>query len=271
MIRDRAEGERMNIIVCIKQVPDITEVNWDPETGSLIRKGIPSIINPNDKNAIEAALQLREMNGGEVTVISMGPSQVEEALREALGMGVDRAIQLTAKQFAGSDTWSTAYTLGLAVKKIGQYDLIICGKEAIDGMTAQVGPQLAEYLGIPQLAYAMHIEVVDSKVRVKQKLGDLHRLLETPMPALITVEREAYQPRIAPMDTILEAYGKEIPVWKPDDLNGEVENFGLNGSPTKLRKVYTPKLIKGKVEMLEGGPEDIARKFIEKLKEKYII
>jgi len=271
MKRDCAEGERVNIIVCIKQVPDVTEVNWDPETGSLIRKGIPSIINPNDKNAIEAALQLREINGGEITVITMGPSQVEEALREALGMGVDRGIQLTAKEFAGSDTWATAYTLGLAVKKIGRYDLIICGKEAIDGMTAQVGPQLAEYLGIPQLAYAMHIEVVADKIRVKQKLGDLDRLLEAPMPALITVEREAYQPRVAPMDTILEAYGKEIPVWKLDDLNGERENFGLKGSPTKLRKVYTPKLVKGKVEILEGGPEDIARKFIGKLKEKYII
>lgn len=261
----------MNIIVCIKQVPDVTEVSWDPETGSLIRKGIPSIINPNDKNAIEAALQLREMNGGEVIVISMGPSQVKEALRETLGMGVDRAIQLTSREFAGSDTWATAYTLGLAVKKIGRYDLIICGKEAIDGMTAQVGPQLAEYLAIPQLTYVMHIEVKDNKVRVKQRLGDLDRLLEAPMPALITVEREAYQPRVAPMDSILEAYGKEIPVWKPEDLSGNMENLGLKGSPTKLRKVYTPKLIKGKVEMLEGGPEDVARQFIGKLKEKYII
>ena len=177
----------MNIIVCIKQVPDVTEVSWDPETGSLIRKGIPSIINPNDKNAIEAALQLKEMNGGEVTVISMGPSQVEEALREALGMGVDRAIQLTAKQFAGSDTWATAYTLGLAMKKIGQYDLIICGKEAIDGMTAQVGPQLAEYLGLPQLAYAMHIEVVDSKVRVQKvsMVGNIGAVVQTHTVVLV--------------------------------------------------------------------------------------
>jgi electron transfer flavoprotein beta subunit len=265
------ESDWMNIIVCIKQVPDVTEVSWDPETGSLIRKGIPSIINPNDKNAIESALQLKERYGGEVTALSMGPSQVEEALREALGMGVDKAIQLTAKDFAGSDTWATAYTLGLAVKKVGAYDLIICGKEAVDGMTAQVGPQIAEYLGIPQLTYAMHIEVVDSKVRVKQKLGDLYRLLEAPMPALITVEREAYRARVAPMDTILEAYDKEIPVWKPNDLNGEMERFGLKGSPTKLRKVYTPKLRRGKVEMLEGSPEDTARQFVEKLKEKYIL
>ncbi len=261
----------MKIIVCIKQVPDVTEVKWDPETGSLIRKGVPSIINPNDRNAIEAALQLKERHGGEVTVLSMGPSQVEEALREALGMGADKAIQLTDKRFAGSDTWATAYTLGLAVKKIGQYDLIICGKEAIDGMTAQVGPQLAEYLNIPQLTYAAHIEIADAKVRVKQKLGDCLRLLETPMPALITVEREAYQPRVAPMDTILEAYGKEIPVWNPEDLNGKEDYFGLKGSPTKLRRVYTPKLIKGRVEMLEGGPEGAARQLVRKLKEKYII
>ena len=261
----------MHIIVCIKQVPDVTEVSWDPETGSLIRKGIPSIINPNDKNAIESALRLKERYGGEVTALSMGPSQVEEALREALGMGVDKAIQLTARDFAGSDTWATAYTLGLAVKKIGAYDLIICGKEAVDGMTAQVGPQIAEYLGIPQLTYAMHVEVLDGKVRVKQKLGELYRLLEASMPALITVEREAYQPRVAPMDTILEAYGKEIPVWKSDDLNGDGGHMGLKGSPTKLRKVYTPKLLKGKVEMLEGGPEEAARKFVDILKEKYII
>ena len=265
------DGEQMYIVVCIKQVPDVTEVSWDPETGSLIRKGIPSIINPNDKNAIEAALQLKEMYGGEVTVLSMGPSQVEEALREALGMGVDKAAQLTAGEFAGSDTWVTAYTLGLAVKKLGSCDLIICGKEAIDGMTAQVGPQLAEYLGIPQLTYAMHIEVVDSKVRIRQKLGDFDRLLEAPIPALITMEREAYQPRVAPMDSILEAYGKEIPVWKPENLGGADERFGLKGSPTKLKKVYTPKLIKGNVEILEGGPENVARNFIEKLKEKYII
>jgi len=261
----------MNIIVCIKQVPDVTEVKWDPETGSLIRKGIPSIINPNDKNALEAALQVREMHGGEVTVLSMGPSQVEEALREALGMGADRAIQLSDRRFAGSDTWATAYTLGLAVKKIGQYDLIICGTEAVDGMTAQVGPQLSEYLDIPQLTYATHIEIIDKKVRVKQKLGDYDRLLEAPLPALITIEREAFRPRIAPMDTILEAYGKEIPVWKPEDLNGEEDHFGLKGSPTRLRKVYTPKLLKGKVEMLEGGPEEVAGKLIGKLREKYII
>ena len=261
----------MHVIVCIKQVPNVKEVKWDPETGSLIRKGVPSVINPNDKNAVEAALELREKHGGVVTVLTMGPSQAEEALREALGMGADKAIQLTDKQFAGSDTWATAYTLGLAIRKIASWDLIICGKEALDGMTAQVGPQVAECLGIPQLTYAVHIEVMNGRVRIRQKLGDLLRVLEAPMPALITVEREINQPRVAPVDSILEAFGKEIPVWKGDDLNGKEDCFGLKGSPTKLRKVYTPKLLKGKVEMLEGRPEEGARKLVQKLKERYMV
>jgi len=216
----------MNIIVCIKQVPNVSEVKWDPETGALIRKGVPSIINPNDKNAIEAALQLRERHGGEITILSMGPSQVEEALREALGMGADHAIRLTDKKFAGSDTWVTSYTLGLAIRRIAKWDLIICGKEALDGMTAQVGPQLAEYLDVPQLTYATDLEVVDTRVRIRQKLGDIHRVLEAPLPALITVEREANRPRVAPVDCIIEAYNKEIIVWRADDLNRDDRNFG---------------------------------------------
>ncbi len=261
----------MNIIVCIKQVPKVTEVKWDPKTGSLIRKGVPSIINPNDENAIEAALQLKEKHGGEVTVISMGPSQVEKALREALAMGVDNVIQLTDRQFAGSDTWVTAYTLGLSIQKIGKYDLILCGKEVLDGMTAQVGPQLAEFLDLPQLTYAIDIQVNDQKVRIKQKFDDILRVVEAPMPALITVERELNQPRIAPVDKVIDAFEKEIQLLSADDLNGEECNLGLKGSPTKLRKVFTPKLLKGKVEMLEGTPVEVADTLVNKLKEKYII
>jgi electron transfer flavoprotein beta subunit len=262
----------MNIIVCIKQVPNVKEVKWDPVTGSLIRKGIPSIINPNDRNAIEAALQLREKHGGEVTILSMGPSQVEDALREALAMGADKAVQLTGKDFAGSDTWATSYTLGLAIQKIGNWDLILCGKEAMDGMTAQVGPQIAEYLKIPQLTYAITLEVADGKVRIKQKLGKVQRVLEASLPALVTVERELNESRIAPMDSIMEAYEKEIPVWGPEDLlGGEAERFGLEGSPTRLRKVFSPKVLKGKVQMLQGGPKEAAAELIRVLKEKYIL
>ncbi len=261
----------MNIIVCIKQVPKVTDVKWDPKTGSLIRKGVPSIINPNDENAIEAALQLKEKHGGEVTVISMGPSQVEKALREALAMGVDNVIQLTDRKFAGADTWVTAYTLGLTIKKMGHYDLIICGKEVLDGMTAQVGPQLAEYLDLPQLTYAVDIQVADGKVNIEQKFDDVLRTIEAPMPALVTVERELNVPRIAPIDKIIDAFEKDINKLGSADIDGEDDLLGLKGSPTKLKKVFTPKRLKGQVEMLEGTPVEVADTLISKLKEKYII
>jgi electron transfer flavoprotein alpha/beta subunit len=270
-LRKRKEEGAMKFIVCIKQVPNVREVKWDPLTGALIRKGVPSIINPGDKNAIEAALHLKEKHGGKVSALSMGPSQVEEALREALSMGVDDAIQLTDKKFAGSDTWATSYTLGLAIEKIGNWDLILCGKEAMDGMTAQVGPQLAEFLRIPQLTYAISLDIVKSKARIRQKLGKLQRVLEAPLPALVTVEREINEPRIAPMDNIIEAYEKEIPVWGPEDLGGDVDRFGLEGSPTRLRKVFAPKVLKGNVDMLQGGPKEAAAELIHVLKEKYIL
>lgn len=261
----------MKIIVCVKQVPNVTEVKWDPETGSLIRKGVPSIINPDDRHAIEAGLQMKEKYGGTVTVMSMGPSQVEEALREALAMGVDEAVQLTDKVFAGSDTWATSQTLGLAIRKIGDYDVVLCGKEAMDGMTAQVGPQIAEYLGIVQLTYAVEAEMHEGKIRVKQALGNLHRLLEAELPVLITVERAMNEPRVAPMDSVIDAYSKEIALWKANDLEGDGDEFGLSGSPTRLRKVFTPKRIKSDVEILDGSTEDIARQFVEKLIELHII
>lgn len=261
----------MKFVVCIKQVPNVREVKWDPLTGALIRKGIPSIINPSDKNAIEAALQLKEKHGGKVSALSMGPSQVEEALREALAMGVDDAIQLTDRKFAGSDTWATSRTLGLAVRKLGNWDLILCGKEAMDGMTAQVGPELAEFLKIPQLTYAVSIDVADGKVKIRQKLGNVQRVLEASLPALVTVEREINEPRIAPMDRIMEAYEKEIPVWRHEDLDGEAEGFGLDGSPTRLRQVFSPKVLKGDVQMLQGLPKEVAAELIRVLKEKHIL
>lgn len=261
----------MNIIVCIKQVPDVKEVKWDPVTGSLIRKGIPSVVNPNDRNAVEEALVLKEKHGGTVTILSMGPGQVEEALREALAMGADRAVQLTSKDFAGSDTWATSYTLGLAIRKIGAWDLVLCGKEALDGMTAQVGPELAEFLGIPQLTYAVSLEIVEGRARVRQKLGTRRRLIEAPLPVLVSVEREINEPRIAPMDRIMEAYDKEIPVWGPEDLGGDVALFGLEGSPTRLKKVFSPKVLKGKVQLLPEKPEEAAAELVRVLKEKYIL
>jgi len=261
----------LNIVACIKQVPSVTEVKWDPDTGSLIRKGVPSIINPSDKHAIEAGIRLKEKYGGLVTILSMGPDQVEDALREALAMGADRAIQLTDRAFAGSDTWATSYTLSLAIKKLGAFDVILCGKEALDGMTAQVGPEIAEQLKIPQLTYAVDIEVNEDKVKVHQILGEYQRCLETKLPVLITVERQSNVPRVAPMDKVIEAYNKAIEIWRSIDLNGDNEQFGLKGSPTKLKKVYTPKVFKGKVEMLSGTNEEIARALVKKLRERCII
>jgi len=261
----------LDIIVCIKQVPNVREVSWDPDTGNLIRTGLPSVINPNDKNAVEAALSLKEKHGGSVTIISMGPPQVDESLREALSMGADSAIQLTDKEFAGADCWATSYTLGQAVRKIGRWDLILTGVEAMDGNTAQVGPEVAKCLDIPLLSYARSLEVSDKKIRVSQKLGDLTRVLEAPLPALVTVDREANQPRVAPMDCVLECYEKVIPVWTAEDLGGESGNYGLKGSPTRLRKIFTPKLLRGKVEIFDGDYETAVGKLVDKLKELYLI
>jgi len=264
----------MNIVVCIKQVPETNEIGWNQETGVLNRTGIQGILNPNDKNALEAALQLKESHGGIVAAISMGPPQADEILREAIGMGVDKGVLLSDKQFAGADTWSTAYTLALALKKIGGFDLILCGKETADGMTAHVGPQVAEFLDLPQLTCAMEIEIriKNNTVRIKQKLEHGFRVLETSFPTVITVEREINQPRIPPMDSIMEAYReKEVVVWGMEDLGGERECFGLNGSPTQSRKVYIKKVTKGKVQVLEGEADDVAKKLVEILKQKNIV
>ena len=261
----------MDIIVCIKQVPESADVSWDPDTGTLRREGVAGIVNPTDKNALEAALQLRERHGGVITALSMGPPQAEEALREALSMGVDRGVLLSDKQFAGADTLATSYTLGLAVKKISSFDLILCGKESADGMTAHVGPQLAEFLNLPQLTYATAIDVHDHTVEIRQKVEHGYRILKSPLPALVTVEREMNQPRIPPMDQIMEAFQKEVLRWGAQELGGEHGHFGLKGSPTQTKKIYTKKVKKGKVQLLEGEPVEKVQQLVEILKQQDLI
>ena len=262
----------MDIVVCIKQVPETTDIGWDSKTGTLMREGAGGILNPNDKNALEAALQLKEKHGGTVTALSMGPPQAEDALRETLSMGVDKAILLSDEQFAGADTLSTSRALRLALKKIARFDLVLCGKESSDAATAQVGPQLAELLNLPQLTYATEVSIKNNSVRIKQKLEDGFRILETSFPALITVERELNQPRIPPMDSIMEAYrDKEVQVLRAEDLGGDKEHFGLKGSPTQSRKVYSKKVKKGKVTILQGEPDEIARELIQTLKHKGLL
>jgi len=259
----------MDIVVCIKQVPETSDVGWDPTTGSLIREGVEGILNPNDKNALEAALQIKEHHGGVITALSMGPRQAEDALREALSMGVDKAILLSDRIFAGSDTLSTSYALHCAIKKISPFDLILCGKESWDAMTAQIGPQLSELLNLPQLTYATEITIHNNSVRIKQKVEDGFRILECPFPALITVEKEINQPRIPSMESIMNAYReKEVVVWTNEDLGADTTHFGLKGSPTQSRRVYIKKVHKGKVTMLEGKPDEVARNLIHLMKQK---
>jgi electron transfer flavoprotein alpha/beta subunit len=262
----------MDIVVCIKQVPETSEIGWNPETGTLLREGAPGVVNHNDKHAIEAALQLRETHGGSITALSMGPPQADESLREALSMGVDTAVLLSDKCFAGADTLATSYTLSLAVKRIGRFDLILCGKETSDGMTAQVGPQLAELLNLPQLTYATGISIHDHSVRITQRLDGGFRVLEASLPALITMEGHSNQPRIPPMDSIMEAYrDKEVQVWSLEDLGQVGEHFGLKGSPTTTRRVYTKEVTRGTLALLKGEPDEVARALIAALKGKGLL
>ena len=262
----------MHIVVCIKQVPETADIGWDRETGTLIREDASGVLNRNDKNALEAALQLKETVEGAITAVTMGPAQAEEALREALAMGADKAVLLYDKRFAGADTLATAYTLSLALKKLGPIDLIMCGKESSDGMTAHVGPQLAELMDLPQLTCAVDIKVHGRRVSIDQKMENGFRVLESSLPALITVEREINEPRIPPMDRILAAYREsEVLVWELDDLKGDEAWFGLSGSPTQTRKVYSKKIIRGQVRMIEGEPETAAGQLVRILTEKTLI
>ena len=209
----------MKIVVCAKQVPDTTEVKLDPKTNTLIRDGVPSIINPDDKAGIEAALQLKEKVGGTVTVISMGPPQADAALREALAMGCDEAILVTDRAFGGADTWATSSTIAAALKKV-DYDIIITGRQAIDGDTAQVGPQIAEHLGIPQVSYAEEIvDAAEGKVVVKRQFEDRYHVIEVKTPCLITALAELATPRYMTVHGIFDAYReKEVKVWTLEEL-----------------------------------------------------
>ena len=232
----------MNIIVTVKQVPDTQEVKIDPKTGTLIREGVPSIINPEDKNAIEEALRIKETRDDVVvTVLSMGPPQAKSALREALAMGADRAVLLSDRAFAGADTLATTYILSVAIKKIKKYDLILCGRQAIDGDTGQVGPQLAEALRLPQVTFAEAINIKENVVTVKSNFGRTIRTIEVKTPALITVTSRINQPRFKTMNGVLRAFrDKEIITWTKEDLTLNPMRIGINGSPTWVRKTFTP-------------------------------
>lgn len=244
----------MKIIVCIKQVPDTTDVKLDPKTNTLIREGIQSIVNPDDMAAIEEALCLKDEKGCEVTLLSMGPPQAQHALREGLAMGADKAVLLTSRVFGGADTWATSRTLAKAVEKLGGYDLLFCGRQAIDGDTAQVGPELAEHLGIPQVTYVREIKVEkDGTAIVKRAMETGYQLVKAKLPALLTFVKEANTPRLPTMGGIVRAYDDcAVEIWTEDDIGITPETVGLKGSPTQVKKAFPPP-VKEAGQMMEGN------------------
>lgn len=242
----------------------------DPERGTLVREGVPSIINPFDTYAIEEALLLREKFGGKVTVISMGPPQALEALKEAVAMGCDEAILLSDRAFAGADTWATAYTLSQAIRRLGDYDIILCGRQAIDGDTGQVGPGIARQLKINQLTYVCRIQHIDFEagdIRVERLLEEGREVVESRLPALLTVVKDINQPRYPTFKDIRRASRMDYPMWTADDLPGaDRERLGLDGSPTRVVKVFAPPPRAGQLDMIEGDtPQEIAAKLADRL------
>lgn len=255
----------MNIIVCVKQVPDTSEVKMNPETNTIIRTGVPNIVNPDDKNALEAALQLKELHGGKVTVLTMGPPQAKEAIKECLAMGADEAFLLSDVAFGGADCLATSNALVAGVKKIGDYDLILCGKQAIDGDTAQVGPEMAEHLGIPQVTYACKIEVDGKTAKVTRELDDELEVVEVQLPALVTAIKSLNEPRMATVRGMMKANRTEIPVVTAKELDVDPEKLGFKGSPTQVKRVFAPP-VNDSTEMIDApNPRSAASALLEKL------
>jgi electron transfer flavoprotein beta subunit len=266
----------VNIIVCIKQVPNTAEVRINPETNTLIREGIPNIINPFDTYALEEGLRLREQFGGKVTVISMGPPQAAEALKEAMGMGADEGILLSDAAFAGSDSWATAYTLALAIRRMGAFDMILCGKQAIDGDTGQVGPGIARQLNVTQLTYVFKILSLDpdaGTLVVERLLEEGHEIVQARLPALLTVVKDINQPRAATLSNLRRAFQVGIQTWRASDLPSvEMKNLGLSGSPTQVVRIFSPPPRPGLLDLIAAdNPEQAAAALADKLLAEHIL
>jgi Electron transfer flavoprotein, beta subunit len=255
----------MNIVVCVKQVPGTTEVKMNKETNTIIREGVESIINPFDTYAVEEGLRVKEKTGGKVTVISMGIPSVADLLKDTIALGVDDAILLSDRAFAGSDTLATSYALSMGIKKLVDVDLIICGKQATDGDTAQVGPSLAEKLGLPHTTYVRKIEEIgDGYIRCQRMTEDGYEVIEMPLPAVITVVKEINEPRLPSIKGMMRAKKAVVNVWTADDINADKEKCGLKGSPTQVVRTFVP-VHDVKSEMIEGDPSEQAKKLSEKL------
>lgn len=257
--------KNLNVIVCVKQVPDTTDVKINEETNTIIREGVESIINPFDSYAIEEGIRIKESTSGKATVLSMGIPSVADLLKDTLALGADEAILLSDRAFAGADTLATAYTLSMGIRKIGDYDLVICGKQATDGDTAQVGPSLAEKLGIPHITYVKKIEEIkDGYIKCQRMTENGYDVVEMPLPAVITVVKEINEPRLPSLKGMMRAKKATIPVWTASDINANVELCGLKGSPTWVMKTFVP-VHDVESEMIEGTPEEQARKLTKKV------
>jgi electron transfer flavoprotein beta subunit len=255
----------MKIIVCIKQVPDAKDVRLDPVTNTLAREGVQSIMNPYDQHALEEAVRLKESHGGEVAVVTMGPPQAEEMLREAISCGADRAFLVSDRSFAGADTWATSYTLEHALKKIGDFDLILCGKQAIDGDTAQVGPGLATRLGIPYLTCVQKVrEGTATGLIVERMMDDGYDVVAVDYPALLTVVKDINEPRVPSLKGKMRAKKAEIVRLSAEDIGADPACIGLPGSPTKVVNVFPPEA-RSERSVLTGTLDEQLDQLVEKL------
>jgi len=259
----------VDIVICIKQVPDTTDIRIDPETNTLVREGVASIINPFDMYAIEEGVRIKEKYGGKVTVISMGPPQVEAALREAISLGVDEAVLLSDRAFAGSDTLATSFALSEGLKKIG-YDIIICGKQAIDGDTAQVGPGIATHLDIPQITYVKKIEKIeDGKIVSERMVEEGYEVVESTLPVLLTVVKEINEPRLPSLKGKMKAKKSEIKIITAEDLKIDTGRVGLDGSPTWVMKIFTPPKKEGG-KIFKGIADEVVAKLMAEIQDNLI-
>jgi electron transfer flavoprotein beta subunit len=257
----------VHYIVCIKQVPNTTEIKIDPTTNTLVREGVDSILNPFDGYAIEEAVRLKEIHGGTITAISMGPPQSESTLREAVALGVDEIILLSDRRFAGADTWATSLTLAAAIKKLGSYTLILTGQQAIDGDTAQVGPGIAAHLNIPQTCFVRKIESLENcKIVLQRLMEDGYDRVQMNLPGVISVVKEINSPRLPSLRGKRNAKTVELKVWNCDDLGLDDKDTGLNGSPTQVMSIFSPHHEK-QVEKFEGDPEAAVELVVKRLHE----
>ncbi|MCD6116927.1 electron transfer flavoprotein subunit beta/FixA family protein [bacterium] len=261
----------MNIVVCIKQVPDTTDVKIDPKTNTLVREGVESILNPFDSYAVEEALRIKEKLGGKVYAITMGPPQAEAVLREAVSVGVDEVILISDPAFAGADTLATSYALAQAIKKLEGIDLLICGKQAIDGDTAQVGPGIAVHLNLPQIAFVKKIrEISPEKIVAERMMEEGFEVVEAALPCIITVVKDINEPRLPSLRGKMAAKKTEIPVWKADDIGAEKDLIGLKGSPTVVKQIFAPPRKTGG-KIFTGEPAEVVNEFMEMAKEFKLI